>query len=105
MTAVVWTTAALADLEAILDYVAERSFQGAATIADRVHQATRDISTFPRAARLDQGSGTYECVVRGVPLLIIYELVPNSGGVIRAEIIAVFHTSRDPTTKPKRRET
>lgn len=103
MTPVVWTKAALADLEQILAYVSERNEKGAATIAVRVQQAILDISTFPRANRRDKATGTYECVVRGVPLLLIYDLIVTSDGGQQADIIAVFHTSRDPIAKPGRR--
>lgn len=104
MLPVVWTTAALADLEQILTYVAERSPQGAATIAARVQQATLDIATVPRASRRDPATGTYECVVRGVPLLLVYEFVTRPDGAPQADIIAVFHTAREPGGKPGRRE-
>ncbi len=103
MTPVVWTAAALHDLDGILTYVATQSAQGAATIATRVDSAVLDISTFPRAARFDRETRTYECVVRGLPLLIIYQLVPMPDAKVRAEIVAVFHTSRDPSTKLERR--
>ena len=103
MTPVVWTTAALDDLEAILTYVAAKSPKGAATIAARVQDAEVAISTFPRASRRDPETGAYEAVVRNVPLLLIYEIDTTRTGAPQADIVAVFHTSRDPTTKPGRR--
>ena len=103
MTPVVWTAAALADLEEVLAYAAERNPQGAATIAARVERAALDIATFPRAARRDPASGTYECIVTGVPLLLIYELITTPDAETQADIIAVFHTDREPATKPGRR--
>ncbi len=103
MTTVSWTKAAIRDLEEILSFVAEQSPQGAATIAARVHQAALDIATFPRASRRDTVTGAYEAVVRGVPLLLIYELIKAADGNLQADIISVFHTSRDPDTKPGRR--
>jgi toxin ParE1/3/4 len=104
MTPVVWTTGARDDLEAILTYVAERSPQGAATISARIRDAELTIATFPRASRRDPETHTYEAVVRGAPLLVIYDLITSSAGKLQADIIAVFHTSRDPGTKPGRRE-
>jgi plasmid stabilization system protein ParE len=52
MTPVVWTQGARTDLENILIYVAERSPQGAATIAARTRDAELTIATFPRASRV-----------------------------------------------------
>jgi plasmid stabilization system protein ParE len=104
MTPVAWTKGALRDLEEILTYAAERSPQGAATIAARVRDTELTISTFPRASRLDAETGAYEAVVGGVPLLVIYELITVAAGTLQVDIIAVFHTSRDPDTKPGRRE-
>lgn len=102
MTRVVWTQAALIDLEQVLNYIAERSRQGAATVAAGIRQSIMDIETLPRAARRDPATGIYERNVRGAPLLLIYDLVIASDGETQAEIIAVFHTARDPDTKPRR---
>ena len=104
MIDVVWTTPALSDLEQILTYTAERSPQGAASIANRVERSLLDIATFPRANRRDEVTGVYECVVKGMPLLLIYELLGQPDGTDRAEIVAVFHTSRDPVSKVHRRD-
>jgi plasmid stabilization system protein ParE len=104
MTPVVWTRGALDDLRTILEYVAARSLHGAATISARVYQAEQTIAMFPRASRRNADTGTYEAVVTGVPLLMIYDLVTTTDGEHQADIIAVFHTSRDPTAKPGRRE-
>jgi len=103
MTArVVWTEAAFRDLEHILAFTAARSTQGAATIAARIAKSVHAISTLPKAARYDKATGVYERAVPGLPLLIIYEVVAGANGGDRAEIIAVFHTSRDPDGKPTR---
>ena len=104
MITVVWTRPALSDLEQILTFTAERSPRGAATIANRVERSVLDIATFPRANRRDPSTGVYECVVKCMPLLLIYELISFPGGLERAEIVAVFHTSRDPSSKVRRRE-
>ena len=103
MTSVRWTTAALDDLEQILSYMAERNPQGAATVAERVAKAVERISTFPRANRRDDETGTYECVVRGLPLLLINEIITAKDEAECVDLVAVFHTSREPAEKPGRR--
>ena len=57
MTKVVWTRDAVDDLELILDFIEQRSRQGAATVAAGVRRTLQDIEAFPRAARQDQGNG------------------------------------------------
>ncbi len=104
MIAVAWTMAALGDIEVILNYVAARSPQGAANMAARVRDTELTISTFPRAFRRDPATGVHEAVVRGMPLLLIYQIVGTPDGSEQADIIAVFYTSRDPAAKPGRRD-
>lgn len=91
---VVWTPEATDDLEAILSYLADRSPAAAASVAARIDHTLHAISQFPRAGRLDDETGAREWVVPGLPLLIIYV---ESTDLI--EIIALFHTARDPETK------
>jgi toxin ParE1/3/4 len=102
MTVVEWSEAALDDLRAINAYLRPRSRQGAATLARRIEAAEVNIATFPRASRRDCASGTYEYVIRGMPYLLIYAMQSSESieGDQRAVIPAVFHTSRDPATKP-----
>ena len=90
----VWTREAADDLESVLSYIAARNPIAAAAVAERIDRTVDDIVSFPRAARLDQETGCREAVVRGLPLLIIYTVTSDL-----IEIIAVFHTSRDPASK------
>jgi plasmid stabilization system protein ParE len=63
-----------------------------------VVQPDESCTIFPRAARYDRETNTYERPIPGLPLLLIYmasdELV---------EVVAVFHTSRDPARKRRTR--
>ncbi len=79
----------------------ERSPQGAATLASRVEIAAQKIADYPRASRRDPETGSFEYVVKGLPILLIYELNSLHGDVGQADIIAVFHTARAPLTKPR----
>jgi len=92
-----WTKEAAEDLEALLLYVAQRSPAARAHVADRIQHTLDDIASFPRAARFDDETRTHEVVVRGLPLLIIYGVTD-----VFVEIIAVFHTARDPKMKHSR---
>jgi toxin ParE1/3/4 len=101
MIVIRWTTEAVADLEQILSFVAKQNPQGSATIVTRIEEALSTIEAWPRACRHDATSGTYEWVIRGLPLLLIYELITLPDHSTQADIIAVFHTSRNPTDKPR----
>ena len=72
-------------------------------IAKRVEDAEKALAVFPRSSRYNAETGTYEAIVRGVPLLLIYELKSTSEESERVEIIAVFYTARHPNSKPGRR--
>lgn len=65
-------------------------------MAARIDRALGTIQNFPNAARLDEETGAHEYVLRGLPLLIIYTV-----GSDVIEIVAVFHTSRDPERKTR----
>ena len=92
---VVWTREATDDLIGVLEYIRARSPAGAASVAAAaaIDKTEKSIAQFPRAGRLDPETGCRELIVGRFSLLMIYTV-----GEI-AEIIALFHTSRDSATK------
>lgn len=90
-----WTREASRDLDDVLSYIASQNPVAAARVAERIERSVTILADFPRAGRLNPASGAFEWVVPGLPLLIIYTLPTDD----LVEIIAVFHTSRDPNTK------
>lgn len=93
---VVWTTPATSDLEQILAFLAERNPAAAAKVAVRIKSTVRSIGEYPMAGRLDADVGCRERIVARTPLIVIYTIDEPQQLV---EIIAVFHTSRDPESK------
>lgn len=93
---VVWTPEAASDLEQVLNCVARHSAAAAADIAARIDKTIESIGQFPHAGRFDPESCCRERVVGRYPLLIVHSVDDRSELV---EIIAVFHTSRDPRIK------
>lgn len=91
---IVWTPEAADDLDTILSFIAERNPSAAASVAARIDHSLQTISQFPRAGRIDAETGTREWPIPGLPLLVIY-----LHGDALVEIIALFHTSRDPAEK------
>lgn len=86
---VVYTEDALADLDKLLAYIAERNPAAAAHVAARIDAAVAVIAVFPHASRLDPETGARERAVPGLPVLVIHTV-----GDDLVEIIAIFHTSR-----------
>ena len=61
----------------------------------RIHKVIYGtIDRLPLCGRLHEPSNTREFPVPGLPYVVIYQ--PDAG---RIDIIAVFHTSRDPASK------
>ena len=94
---VVYTEDALADLDQLLSYIAERNPAAAAHVAARIDAAVVAIAVFPNASRLDPETGVRERAVPGLPVLVIHTVSEDL-----VEIIAIFHTSRDPAAKRKK---
>jgi toxin ParE1/3/4 len=93
---VVLTREASADLENVLGYIAANNPSAAAGVAARIDRTPSLIEDFPGAGRLDQETGAREWLVTGLPLLLIYTIQTDF-----VEVIGLFHTSRDPQTKPR----
>ena len=91
---VVWTPEAAGDLEDVLSYIATQNPLAAGVFATRIDRTVSFIAQFPGGGRLDPETGCREWVVRGLPLLIVYHVTAEL-----VEIIALFHTSRDPASK------
>jgi toxin ParE1/3/4 len=89
-----YTLPALADLTSILDYVAERSPQGAARIHARIRAVTDLLLQYPLAGAVTDGPTIRRITTTPHPYLIFYEAAD-------AEIIihAVRHGARDPSDK------
>lgn len=93
---IVWTRDAADDLEDVLNYISERSPKGAQAVAEQIAVTLDSISRFPKSGRLDEVTGCRERLAGRFSLLLVYAI-----GDEHIEIIALFHTSRDPATKPK----
>ena len=92
-----YTLPALADLDQLIDYIAQRSPEGAQRVLRDIRAAERRIEQFPHLGR-----ATTRPMIRraGVPrrsYLIFYQ--PTDEGIIHA----VRHGARDPLTMPEGR--
>jgi len=87
-----YTLPALADLASILDYVADRSPQGAARVHTRIRAVTDLLLRYPQAGAVTDDPTIRRMTTTPYPYLIFYEATD-------AEIIihAVRHGARDPS--------
>jgi toxin ParE1/3/4 len=90
---ILWTYAAVAQLEAIHDYVARTSPEYARRIVDRLTKRSVQISAFPFSGRIVPEYELNEVreVIEG-SYRIIYLIKENEGQV---EVLAVIHSSRE----------
>jgi toxin ParE1/3/4 len=84
-----WLDSAVADLEAIQDYLLERNPAAAQRLVAVLREATSGLAAMPHRGRPGRWPGTRELVIPGTPYLIPYRV---RGEVI--EILRVFHGAR-----------
>jgi toxin ParE1/3/4 len=84
-----WTRLALADLEAIGDYVARRPDYRARRLVARIAAAVEALGDHPHLGRLGRITGTRELVVVETPYVVPYRVRGDE-----IEILAVFHGAR-----------
>jgi toxin ParE1/3/4 len=91
-----YTLPALADLASILDYIADRSPQGAARTHARIQGVSNLLLQYPRAGTATVDPTILRMTTTPHPYLIFYETTDD-------EIIvhAVRHGARDPSDNPK----
>lgn len=84
-----WSARALADLEAIQDYLLERSPSAALRMVTVLRDAGEKLSTMAQRGRPGRWPGTRELIVANTPYLLPYRV---RGEVV--EILRVFHGAR-----------
>jgi toxin ParE1/3/4 len=67
-----WTRAALADREAIFDYIETESPRAAVAVDDRIDAQIERLKAFPEAGRSGRVEGTRELVLNGTPYVAVY---------------------------------
>jgi plasmid stabilization system protein ParE len=91
-----YTLPALSDLASILDYIADRSPQGAARVQTRIRAITDLLIRYPLAGAVTDNPTIRRMTATPYPYLIFYEATD-------AEIIihAVRHGARVPSDNPR----
>jgi toxin ParE1/3/4 len=85
----VWSSAAIRDLQQIVDYLQGESTGGANTIRRRILETVRRVGQMPYSGRIGRVEGTREAVVPRSPFIVVYELSAQA-----IEILGVWHAAR-----------
>jgi len=85
----IWSKAALRDLDEVAAYIANDSEQAAYAVAERIDKEAKLLSRSPRSGRIGRIAGTRERIVSRTPYLLVYRI---SSGRIR--ILRVYHGAR-----------
>ena len=84
-----WLAAALEDMQAIKDYVAEEHPDAARRVIAGIRSETGILNNQPNIGRIGRISGTRELVISQYPYIVAYR---EQGDEVH--ILAVVHTSR-----------
>jgi toxin ParE1/3/4 len=87
---VVFSRAAQADISEIHRYIARDNPYAAKRVVAAIEEATGQLEEFPYSGRVGGVAGTRELVVRALPYIVVYRVLPDL-----AEVIAVFHAAQD----------
>ncbi len=87
---VVWTPAALSDLDEIQDFIAQGSPASAYRVVLELTTRTRiNLGDYPLMGRLGRARSTRELVFTELPYIVVYRVTD------RVEVLAVVHTARE----------
>jgi addiction module RelE/StbE family toxin len=78
-----WSAFAIADREAIFDYIEADSPRAAVEIDNRIQEAIEVLIEFPEIGRPGRVEGTWELVIQRTPYLAAYQIRANAVVVLR----------------------
>jgi len=86
---IVWRRAALNDLQAIREFIAEDNPDAAGRIVTAIHSAAERLADHSRLGRTGRVAGTRELVIPRTPYIVAYRIVAD-----QIRVLAVIHASR-----------
>ena len=86
---IIWRRAALNDLEALHEFIAEDNPEAAQRVAAAIGAAVHPLAEHPNLGRAGRVGGTRELVLSSLPYIIVYRIVAE-----QVRILSVMHTSR-----------
>jgi toxin ParE1/3/4 len=84
-----WSAFALADRDAIFDYIEAESPRAAVVIDDRIRRHVAQLRRFPESGRPGRIEGTRELVIDRTPYIAAYRILGD-----KVRILRVLHGAR-----------
>lgn len=94
MRRVVWSEAALDDMDDLTAYIAADNPMAALRVVDRIEESAKRLGEMP-IGRRGRVSGTYEKLVRRLPYIIAYAIQALPTGREQVVILRVIHSARN----------
>ena len=88
---VVWLPKAVANRDALIDYIAEENLTAAIEHDERIEAQTDQLEEHPEIGRLGRKTGTRELVIGKTHFVVVYRIKPK---LKRIEILRVLHSSQ-----------
>ena len=89
MTAIRWTEPASDDLLGIVEWIGTRQPKAAESVGRRILTAVEHLRDHPQRGRPGRSPDTRELVIRGLPYLVVYSLVPDDPPTVN--VLRVLH--------------
>jgi len=86
---IIWRRAALNDLEAVREFIAQDNPQAAMRVHGAIRAAVDPLANYPNLGRAGRVDGTRELIVVDLPYIVVYRVAKDT-----VRILAVIHTSR-----------
>jgi toxin ParE1/3/4 len=86
---IIWRRAALNDLEAIREFIAQDNPEAAGRVHATIRAAVDPLANYPNLGRAGRVDGTRELIIADFPYIVAYRVVEN-----QIRILSVIHTSR-----------
>lgn len=78
-----WSTFAMADRNAIFDYIEADSSKAAVAVDDRIKEQVETLAQFPASGRPGRIEGTRELVISRTPYIVAYRINANTVRILR----------------------
>ena len=76
-------------LEAIAEFLAERSPAASRVVGQRIRETVHLLANFPMIGHEGSLQGTRKMVVPGLPYIVVYQIEPGGGGTL--VILGIYH--------------
>jgi toxin ParE1/3/4 len=87
--AIIWRRSALADLEALREFIAHDNPRAAARISATIQTAVERLAAYPNLGRAGRVEGARELIITEAPCIVAYRVVED-----QIRILSVLHASR-----------